>query len=155
LVTPTPDVDDNRKAELPDTSVAQRGIDPNAQGPNNRDRASAHLLAQEGLSTGQPTGPISSAAAIVLDKHGCVPAQTIVVAGNVGFVVINRTGFDSITFHIRPADLTQAGTASASLLDFTLVNRFAKHHRVLNLASGSYELDLDNHPEWKCSITVN
>jgi len=117
--------------------------------------ASFPALAQDGPSTASPPGPISSTAAIVLDRHGCVPTETVVLAGNVATAVINRTGFDSITFHVRPAGVTTAGTPAASLLDFKLVNRLAKHHQVLKLASGSYQLDFDNHPEWTCSITVN
>jgi hypothetical protein len=117
--------------------------------------ASAPLRAQDGPSNGAATGPISSTAAIVLDRHGCVPGETVVLAGYIAIAIINRTGFDSIRFHIRPAGNTTGGVPAASLLDFTMVNRLAKHHHVLDLAPGSYQLDLDSHREWKCSITVN
>jgi len=111
----------------------------------------ANLLpAQQG--TASPPR-VLSAVALVLDRHGCVPGEIAFPAGNNLLEVVNRTGYDAITYHIRS---TGQGSAAAtpSVLDFTLAGRISRHYHVLELTPGSYEFTLDNGARWQCSISV-
>jgi len=111
---------------------------------------SSSLLGQQS-STSPPDA--LSAVALVLDSHGCVPGDIVFPAGNNLLEVLNRTGFDAITYHIRPV-AQGTGTAGASLLDFTLQGRGSRTHHYLKLSTGSYQMTLDNGARWTCSITA-
>jgi hypothetical protein len=106
------------------------------------------LFGQTGSTT------VSSTAAIVLNRHGCVPQNTIVLAGTVMLEVINRTGFDSMTFHVTPvATQSTTATTQSPVLNSAFANTYL-HDGLLNLGAGSYQLTVDNQPRWTCSITV-
>jgi hypothetical protein len=67
----------------------------------------ANLLpAQQG--TASPPR-VLSAIALVLGRHGCVPGEIAFRAGNNLLEVVNRTGYNTITYHIR-----SAGSAAAT-----------------------------------------
>jgi len=113
------------------------------------------LLLSTVLLFGQ-TGPtvISSTAAIVLDRHSCVPQETIVSSGNVMLEVINRTGLDSMKFHVVPLPAQGTnGTGGNPVLSVGFDNSYL-HDDILNLGPGSYQLTVDGHPRWTCTITV-
>jgi len=94
-----------------------------------------------------------STVAVVLDRHGCEPHELVFPAGNNLLEVLNRTGFDAITYHIRPANPGTA-TAGSSLLDFTLQGRASSAFHNLKFSPGSYKMTLDNGARWTCPITV-
>ena len=108
------------------------------------------------LGQGSTTAPpeILSAVAVVLDRHGCEPREIAFPAGTNLLEVLNRTGFDTITYHIR-STAQGAGTASTTLLDNTLPGRTSRAYRFLKLSPGSYQMTLDNGARWTCPITVN
>jgi hypothetical protein len=105
-----------------------------------------HLLGQTMVTA--PVA-ISSTAAIILRRDGCVPDQTVIRPGNALIEVINRTGSKSITYHIRPAS-----KGAASLVDGSANGKSARAPHILNLGPGSYQLTVDGSTRLQCSITV-
>jgi hypothetical protein len=108
------------------------------------------LLGQQ--NTASPAAALS-AAAVVLDQHGCAPNKIGLAAGSALLEIVNRTGFEAITYHVRPVS-GASGTAGASVLDFTLQGRLLRAFHVLKLSTGSYQLTLDNGARWQCEIAV-
>jgi hypothetical protein len=112
--------------------------------------ASSNLLGQQN-GTSPPAA--LSAAAVVLDQHGCAPNKIGLAAGSVLLEIVNRTGLDAITYHVRPVS-GASETAGASVLDFTLQGRLLRAYHMLKLSTGNYQLTLDNGARWQCEIAV-
>jgi hypothetical protein len=97
--------------------------------------------------------PAAVVVPVVLDNHGCAPLSVILPSGTSIVEIINRTGFDPITYHVRAA-ASGSGTAPATVLDFNLPGRLSRGYHILTLSAGSYNLTLDQGAKWQCSITV-
>ena len=108
------------------------------------------LFAGQDTQTDSP--PPSGAAAVVLDHHSCVPADLSFAPGSILLEVVNRTGYDTLTYHIRRTDPNS--DTNTNILDFTLRGRLARAHHILQFQAGSYKLTVDQGARWQCEIAV-